>query len=125
MLVDVAYVIEAHFELTDRADAEENEGKHLDIFNRRAARGQCFHQPCLGTREFAARFSLVAPGAPMPEPRPEHRAADLGFGRARDLGFMLWDIDHQAEGRPSLFFRARLDSGVMRVPRPGSPDILR
>ena len=38
----------------------------------------------------------------------------------RDLGFMLWDIDHQAEGRPSLFFRARLENGVMRVPAPNS-----
>jgi len=125
VLVDVAYVIEAHFVLTDKADGDESEGKHLDIFNRRAERGQCFHQPCLGTREFAAAFSLIAPDAPMPAPEPEHRTDDLGFGRPRDLGLMLWDIDHQAAGRPSLFFRARLDNGVMRVPRPGSPDILR
>src|SRR5690606_27915855 len=33
VLVDVAYVIEAHFELTDRAAPDDNEGKHLDIFN--------------------------------------------------------------------------------------------
>jgi CRISPR-associated protein Cas5d len=52
VLVDVAYVIAAHFELTNRAGPDDNEGKHLDTFNRRAARGQCFQQPCLGTREF-------------------------------------------------------------------------
>jgi CRISPR-associated protein Cas5d len=59
VLTDVSYVIEAHFDLIKKADSDENEGKHLDIFNRRAARGQCFHQPCLGTREFAAKFELI------------------------------------------------------------------
>ena len=39
VLRDVAYVIEAHFELTAKAGPEDNPGKHLDIFNRRAARG--------------------------------------------------------------------------------------
>src|SRR5262249_19714017 len=66
VLADVAYVIEAHFELTDKAGPDDTEGKHLDMFNRRAARGQCFHQPCLGTREFAARFDLLTPEAPLP-----------------------------------------------------------
>ena len=45
VLTKVAYVIEAHFELTDKADADENEGKHLDIFNRRAARGNASISP--------------------------------------------------------------------------------
>ena len=115
VLVDVAYVIEAHFELTEKAGADDNEGKHLDTFNRRARRGQCFHQPCLGTREFAARFELIEPGAALPQ----------AIGETRDLGFMLYDIDHQASGRPSLFFRAQLENGVMRVPEPNSPEIRR
>ena len=121
VLVKPTYVIAAHFELTANADAEDNEGKHLDIFNRRARRGQCFHQPCLGTREFAAGFELVEPGDPTPEPR--EKTADLGFGAPRDLGFMLWDIDHQAKDKPSMFFRAVLEDGVMKVPQPGSPEI--
>jgi len=125
IIVAPAYVIEAHFELTAKAGAEDNEGKHLDSFNRRAARGQCFHQPCLGTREFAAAFAAVPPGAPLPARRPEAETADLGFGVPRDLGFMLWDIDHTAPGRPSLFFRARLVDGVLEVPPPGSPQVLR
>lgn len=120
VLVAPAYVIEAHFVLTHRADASDSEGKHLDIFNRRAARGQCFHQPCLGTREFAADFALLEPGAPLP---PRAETPDLGFGLPRDLGFMLWDIDHAAPGRPSLLFRAILRDGVMEVPQPGSPEI--
>lgn len=125
VLISPAYVIEAHFELTARADADDTEGKHLDIFNRRAARGQCFHQPCLGTREFAAHFALVPPGAPLPPRNPGAQTADLGFGSARDLGLMLWDIDHSAPGRPSMFFRARLKDGVLDVPSPGSPEVLR
>jgi CRISPR-associated protein Cas5d len=123
VLADVAYVIEAHFELTDKAGPDDTEGKHLDMFNRRVARGQCFHQPCLGTREFAARFELLPPEAPLPQ--PEEKSVDLGFERPRDLGFMLWDIDHAAEGRPSLLFRARLENGVMTVPAPNSPEIRR
>ncbi len=125
VLVAPAYVIKAHFEMTDRAGPEDNAEKHREMFVRRALRGQCFHQPCLGTREFAADFALIAPGEALPEPPPEARTADLGFGRPRDLGFMLWDIDHAAPGKPSLFFRARLVDGVMEVPSPGSPEVRR
>jgi CRISPR-associated protein Cas5d len=116
-------VIESHFELTDKAGPDDAEGKHLDMFNRRAARGQCFHQPCLGTREFAAHFELLPPEAPIPE--AAEKTAELGFGQPRDLGFMLWDIDHAAEGRPSLLFRATLKNGVMQVPSPDSSEIRR
>ena len=115
VLVNPSYVIEAHFQLTAKAGAEDSAAKHLDIFNRRSTRGQCFHQPCLGTREFAAAFTLLPPDAPLPETIPE----------TRDLGFMLWDIDHQAPGRPSLFFRAKLENGVMMVPGPDSAEIRR
>ncbi len=123
VLVKPAYVIEAHFEMTARAGADDSIGKHLDMFNRRAARGQCFHQPCLGTREFVAAFEWIAPDAPLPE--PTERTASQGFGAPRDLGLVLWDIDHGAAGRPSMFFDARLEDGVMRVPQPGSPEIRR
>lgn len=114
LLVDVAYVIDAHFDLTAKAGAEDNAGKHLDIFNRRARNGQCFHQPCLGTREFPARFELVEADRPVPP----------AIDDSRDLGFMLWDIDHAGD-RSSLFFRARLDRGIVRVPPPQSPEIRR
>lgn len=125
ILTDVAYVIAAHFVMTHKAGADDNEGKHLDTFNRRASRGQCFHQPCLGTREFDARFELLDPAAPLPVAVPEHQTLELGFGVARDLGIMLWDIAHQEKGKPSMFFRARLEDGVMRVPQPGSAEVLK
>jgi CRISPR-associated protein Cas5d len=114
LLVDVAYVIEAHFALTPKAGPGDNQGKHLDSFNRRARKGQCFHQPCLGTREFPARFRLIESGESLPTPIEE----------TRELGFMLYDIDHAAD-RSSLFFRARLENGVMRLPAPDSPEIRR
>ncbi|MEQ1780863.1 MAG: type I-C CRISPR-associated protein Cas5c [Hyphomonadaceae bacterium] len=108
LLVDVAYVIEAHFEMTTKAGEEDTPAKHLSMFNRRAASGQCFHRPCLGTREFAADFNLVPEGAPTPQ---NELPADQ---RNRDLGWMLHDIDH-ANGAVSRFFRARLVDGVLDV----------
>jgi CRISPR-associated protein Cas5d len=122
VLSDVAYVICARFDLTSKADESDNTGKHLDTFNRRARKGQCFHQPCLGTREFPARFELIEPDSLLPQ--PERETADLGFGAPRDLGFMLYDIDHAGD-RSSLFFRATLDRGVMKVPPPDSAEIHR
>ncbi len=108
MLVDVAYVIEAHFEMTARAGDSDTPAKHLSMFNRRAAGGQCFHRPCLGTRECAADFDLVPEGAPLP-------ASDLPDDQKnRDLGWMLHDIDF-ADGMTPRFFRARLDEGVLDV----------
>jgi CRISPR-associated protein Cas5d len=113
VLVNVEYVIEARFELTGKANAEDNEGKHLDTFSRRARKGQCFHQPCLGTREFPAKkFRLIEPDELLPE----------AIDNTRDLGFMLYDIDH-GNDRASLFFRAQLEKGVMRTPAPDSPEI--
>lgn len=123
VLVAPRYVIEAHFDMTGKAGPEDSAAKHLDIFNRRASRGQCFHQPCLGTREFAAHFDLIPPEAPPPARNPEAETAEHGFGAPRDLGFILWDIDHGKPGRPSLFFRAALRDGVLQVPRPGSPEV--
>jgi CRISPR-associated protein Cas5d len=63
VLIDVGYVICARFELTPKADDSDNPGKHLDTFNRPARKGQCFHRPCLGTREFPDHFVLVEPDA--------------------------------------------------------------
>lgn len=108
LLRDVAYVIAAHFELTDKAGPDDNEGKHLDIFNRRASRGQCFHMPCLGTREFPANFRLIDDDEELPSP---HRS----LHGERDLGWMLHDIDF-ANGMTPLFFRACMRDGLIEVP---------
>ena len=113
VLVNVEYAIEAHFDLTDEAGESDNEGKHLDIFNRRARNGQCFHQPCLGTREFAADYTLI-----------EDDDLPPAIDESRDLGWMLYDIDHENERQP-LFFRAEMKQGIVEIPPPNSPEVRR
>lgn len=115
VLRDVAYVIEAHFDLTKSAGPDDSDGKHLEMFNRRAAKGQCHHQPYLGCREFPAAFASAGDDSP---------ASTLPAGqRDRDLGWMLHDIDY-ADGMTPQFFRARLDAdGVIHVPPPGAPEV--
>lgn len=89
VLRDVAYGIAAHVVVL-RPDAgpdgqplQHPEGKHLETFRRRAAKGQCFHQPYLGTREFPAAFELVDGFPQCPD---ELRGQ-------RELGMMLHDLD--------------------------------
>jgi len=109
LLTDVAYLIEARFELTERAGTDDEPAKHAAMFQRRAERGQCFHRPCLGAREFPADFELVPEGAaPPPSTLPPND---------RDLGWMLHDIDFKPDGTAhrSNFFRARLTDGVLDV----------
>ena len=114
LLKDVAYVIEASIALTARArtDPAETVQKHLDIFQRRAAKGQFFHHPYLGTREFACDFALVD-AAPPPDPSL--------FGK-RDLGWMALDMDYAA-GNEGKFFRAHMVDGVIDVPGMDDPGV--
>jgi CRISPR-associated protein Cas5d len=105
-LINVAYVIEAHFDMTPKAGESDNPAKHLEMFKRRAASGQCFHRPCLGCREFAADFELIEDALPASRlPKAE---------RDRDLGWMHYDIDHQRD-RAAMFFRARMENGIIDV----------
>lgn len=112
LLRDVEYVIEAHFELTKKAGPEDNVGKHLDIFNRRARTGKFFHQPCLGCREFPAFFELLENDIPP----------SVYTGEIRELGYMLLDIDFANDMTP-LFFRATMQDGIIRPPSPNSPEV--
>lgn len=111
----VGYVIEAHFVLTEKATADDNEGKHLDIFNRRARKGQCFHHPYMGTREFPAQFSLLEKGAWPTSNLPEN-------ARDRDFGWMLHDIDFSNNNTPR-FFRAVMEGGAIEVPPFNSEEV--
>ena len=107
-LRDVKYVIEAHFEMTEKATASDNAGKFCDIIRRRLDKGKCFHQPCFGTREFIAHF---APCENIPECPDELKGE-------RDLGWMLYDMDYSdtTDIKP-MFFRAKLVDGVLTVPK--------
>jgi CRISPR-associated protein Cas5d len=106
MLRDVAYVIEAHFTIRS---GEDNPGKHLDQFNRRARAGQCYTRPYLGTRECAADFAPIEPSEPFP---PTNLPEDQ---KNKDLGWMLHDIDFTRDNQPR-FFHAQLADGVVRIP---------
>lgn len=109
LLRDVAYVVGAHFELTDQAGETDTIEKHYNVALRRLRKGQCFNQPYLGCREFPAEVSLVEEGAHVP---PSVYAAI----QERDLGFMLYDLDFTEEERPEpMFFRAVMRAGSIDV----------
>jgi CRISPR-associated protein Cas5d len=94
-------------EIESRKD--ENEAKYAAMFERRARKGQCFHRPYLGCREFACDFKLVDPIKEPASPIKE----------TRDLGYMLYDLDFERDiNNPSpLFFRACLEQGVINTNR--------
>lgn len=115
LLRDVRYVIDAHFDMTDKAAPGDNPGKFQDILKRRISRGQFYHQPCFGCREFPAQFKLCE----EPPPCPEELLGE------RDLGYMLWDMDYSdPENITPLFFRAKLVDGVLTVPTRDSGEVM-
>lgn len=112
-LRDVAYLIEATPLLTARAnrsrarseDVDEPVGpdsvaKYVGMFQRRVEKGQCFHRPYLGCREFACDFAPVD---------GSERALDW----TESLGVMLYDLHFDATGNVPGFFEAEVKSGVM------------
>lgn len=105
VLRDVRYVIDAHFELvSEKMAASDNEGKFCDIMRRRLEKGQCYHQPCFGVREFPASF----------RPWVGDEVPSVYQGEERDLGYMLYDLDYSdSENITPLFFRAVLKDGVL------------
>lgn len=116
-LRDVAYTIHAFFELTGKAGPEDTVIKFQEMFLRRAGKGQSFHRPYLGCREFAAYFELIPQEQSLPEPVQE----------SRELGYMLHDVYHDnaadrnnqhfcTEKCTPHFFQAALDNGRLKVP---------
>lgn len=116
LLRDVRYVIDAHFEIhPEQAVLGDNAGKFQDIVKRRIKRGQFYHQPYFGCREFPANFKACEVLPPCPE---ELRGE-------RDLGYMLWDLDYSdPENIVPLFFRAKLQNGVLKVPVRDSGEVI-
>lgn len=105
LLCNVSYVIEAHFEMTEKANASDNPGKFKDIIMRRLRRGECFHMPYFGCREFPANFALC-------EEEEIHTAYDVMS--EKDLGLMLYDMDYSdPENIQPMFFRAVMRHGVV------------
>ena len=103
ILKDVAYLVNAHYVVLDKTDPPQ---KHYEMFKRRASKGQCFHRPYLGCREFVADFDWHEVDQP---------AIDESLAGKRDLGFMLHDIDFDND-MTSRFFRAEMENGLIVVP---------
>lgn len=114
VLRDVRYVIDAHFELTDRAAPGDNAGKFQKMTRRRIEKGQFYHQPCFGVREFPAHFRMCTERPTCPDE----------LKGEKDLGWMLLDMDYSdpADIRP-MFFRAVMRDGVIDVPDPRSEGV--
>ena len=116
LLRDVHYVIEAHFDMTDRAAPGDNPGKFQDIIKRRVRKGQFYHQPYFGCREFPVNFKLCEQIPDCPE----------SLKGERDFGWMLWDMDYtDPENIQPMFFRAVLRDGVLDVPTLESGEVHR
>lgn len=115
LLRNVHYIIEAHFDMTDKAAPSDNAGKFCDIIKRRISKGAFYHQPYFGTREFPVFFAQCEKIPSCPDE----------LKGTKDLGYMLWDMDYQSEdGIKPLFFRATLENGVMRVPSRNSGEVI-
>lgn len=114
VLQDVAYMIDASPILTHHANqprkkpqgVDEPQGpdsvaKYVAMFNRRVEKGQSFHHPYFGIREFACNFSPV-----------------LGNENAlsswnEDLGVMLYDLVFAEDENKPQFFRAKVLGGMV------------
>ena len=105
ILNDVEYYIQAY------VDIDEQKCCHLPqtvnaMITRRLRRGQCYHRPYFGCREFPAHFEVA-------ESVPECPAELAG---SRDLGLILWDIDYSREQPMSLYFHSIMVDGLIEVP---------
>lgn len=119
LLKDVAYRIHANFKMTEEAGESDNYNKFVDMFKRRASKGQYFHQPYLGCREFACDFRLLEraeEGLPV---------CDI----TQDFGFMLYDMDYSKSDKRDnnnatpMFYWCKAENGVILVPPAWSDEV--
>lgn len=96
---------------------DENPMKYYQMFERRAAQGQCFTQPYLGCREFASNWRLIEDSETLVPPLSEDR----------DLGIMLYDMDFDKDLKKpdAMFYRAKMEQGVIVVPDKDSEEVMR
>lgn len=114
-LRDVKYRLYAHFEMLPQAGENNIPAKFLDMFERRAEKGQCINQPYLGCREFACDVRLIDDPAKEP-PAP--------ITETRELGWMLYDMDYANTTDPTpRFFNARMKNGAVEIPDWNSDEV--
>ena len=107
VLKDVGYIIEASvFVDEDLINKTKGNGhpvtvkKYREMFERRVKKGQCWHQPCLGTREFAA---ITYP-----------------------TGSMLYDMYYDLKGNatPLFFYDVAIKNGILECPEDKATQML-
>lgn len=103
ILRNPAYIVEADIVL--EREAQDPIEKYEAMFYRRLRKGQCFHRPYLGTREFSAHF-----GVPSEDDRP--------IDWTDSLGAMFFDYRYAKDNVMNIpyFFNASIEKGVMTVP---------
>lgn len=120
VLKDVGYIIEASvFVDEDIINRTKGNGhpvtvkKYREMFERRVKKGQCWHQPCLGTREFAADFSL-----------PEEQDTPLNI--TYPIGSMLYDMYYDLKGNatPLFFYDVAIKNGILECPEDKATQML-
>jgi len=104
-LRDVSYVIHAEFEMTDQAEESDTITKFEQIFIRRATKGQCFHRPYFGCREFPVDFEFI------PKDTEELKTIE----KTRDLSWMLYDMDYSGKEPMPQFFYAQMEDGKINL----------
>jgi len=121
-LKDPAYLVLADIRL--KASTQDNKKKYIEMAYRRLERGQCRHQPYLGTRECSAFFEKSSGDE---KPIPDSTViGNMLFDTAycpssiqHDMTFIKHENDrvHIVEGfAQHIFFDAILEKGVMKVP---------
>lgn len=120
VLKKVAYIIEASvFVDEDIINKTKGNGhpvtvkKYREMFERRVKKGQCWHQPCLGTREFAADFSL---------PDEQDTPLDITY----PIGSMLYDMYYDLKGNatPLFFYDVAIKNGILECPEDKATQML-
>jgi CRISPR-associated protein Cas5d len=110
ILRDVEYVIEAHFELTGKAEELDTVEKHYNIALRRLRSGKFFQKPFLGTREFSADFEIIETDENLPKSQLKGKL-DLSY-MLRDIGYRI-DEKNERQWVEPTFFRAVLNDGIL------------
>ena len=120
VLKDVGYIIEASvFVDEDLIKRTKGNGhpvtvkKYREMFERRVKKGQCWHQPSLGTREFAADFSL---------PDEQDTPLDITY----PIGSMLYDMYYDLKGNatPLFFYDVAIKNGILECPEDKATQML-
>jgi CRISPR-associated protein Cas5d len=113
LLKDVCYIIQGYFVLKDDVEKNNSTKKYEEMFSRRASQGQCFMQPYLGCREFAAHFELIN----------DEDSSQQGLNLNLDLGWMLFDLDFSCEQISPKFFKASIQNGSLMIPHKNSSEV--